>query len=67
MYLRYVLTYRNVEKLLAELRTQVDQVTIYRWGAAIRPATDRCGGPCRHVPGGRWFVDETYVKSRGGG
>ncbi|MDT5162298.1 MAG: transposase, family, partial [Mycobacterium sp.] len=30
-YLRYRLSYRDVEELLAERGVQVDHVTIYRW------------------------------------
>jgi hypothetical protein len=31
MYLRYGLSYRDVEELLAERDIEVDHVTIYRW------------------------------------
>src|SRR3954463_4709973 len=31
-YLRYGLSYRDVEDLLAERRIDVDHVTVYRWG-----------------------------------
>ena len=41
-YLRYGLSYRDVEELLAERGVDVD-----------------------HVPGDRWYVDETYVKVNG--
>jgi transposase-like protein len=34
-------------------------------GAAVHPATDRRSTTCRHAPGDRWFVDETYVKIAG--
>ncbi len=30
-YLRYCLSYRDVEELLAERGIQVDHVTVYRW------------------------------------
>jgi IS6 family transposase len=30
-YLRYGLSYREVEELLAERAVEVDHVTIYRW------------------------------------
>jgi transposase-like protein len=30
-YLRYALSYRDAEELLAERGTHVDHVTIYRW------------------------------------
>jgi transposase, IS6 family len=40
-YLRYGLSYRDVEELLAERGIEVDHVTIYRW-VQIRP---RMAGP----------------------
>ena len=33
-------------------------------GAAFHAGVHR-GRPCRHVPGDRWFVDETYLKVAG--
>ena len=36
-YLRYALSYRNVEKLLAERGVEVDHVTIYRWVQRFTP------------------------------
>jgi transposase-like protein len=32
-YLRYGLSYRDVEELLAERGIDVDHVTVYRWGS----------------------------------
>jgi transposase, IS6 family len=34
-------------------------------GAAVHPLLAEAARPCRHVPGDRWFVDETYVKVAG--
>jgi len=34
-YLRYGLSYRDVEELLAERGIEVDHVTVYRWVAAL--------------------------------
>ena len=36
-YLRYGLSYRDVEELLAERGIEVDQVTIYRWVQRFTP------------------------------
>ena len=59
-YLRYGLSYRDVEELLAERGIAVDHVTIYRWvqrftrsssrrrgRAAMPPVT--AGSPTRHM------------------
>jgi hypothetical protein len=43
-YLRFALSYRDVEELLAERGIQVDHVTIYRWLPL---------GPALHGPAGR--------------
>jgi hypothetical protein len=40
-------------------------VTIYRWVQRFTPLLIYVARPCRHAPGDRWFVDETYVKGAG--
>jgi transposase-like protein len=64
-YLRYSLSYRDVEELLAERGITVDHVTIYRWVQRFTALLIDAARPCRHVPGDRWFADETYVKVAG--
>ena len=57
-YLRYGLSWRAVEELLAERGVTVDHVTIYRWVQRFTPEFIEVVRPCRHGPGDRWFVDE---------
>ncbi len=64
-YLRYGLSYRDVEELLAERGVTVDHVTVFRWVQRFTPEFISAARPCRRVPGDRWFVDETYVKVAG--
>ena len=64
-YLRYGLSYRDVEELLNERGIEVDHVTIYRWVQRFTPLLIDAARPCRHAVGSRWFVDETYVKVSG--
>jgi len=64
-YLRYGLSYRDVEELLAERGIEVDHVTIYGWVQRFTPLLIDAARPCRHSVGDRWFVDETYVKVAG--
>jgi transposase-like protein len=64
-YLRYGLSYRDVEELLAERGVDVDHVTIYRWVQRFTPLVIEAARPCRHSVGERWFVDETYVRVAG--
>jgi transposase-like protein len=64
-YLRFGLSYRDVEELLAERGVQVDHVTIYRWVLRFMSLLAEAARPCRHRVGDRWQVDETYVKVAG--
>jgi transposase-like protein len=64
-YLRFGLSYRDVEELLTERGVEVDHVTVYRWVLRFTPLLAKAARPCRHAVGDRWFVDETYVKVAG--
>jgi transposase-like protein len=64
-YLRYGLSYRDVEELLAERGVEVDHVTVYRWVQRFTPLFADAARPLRHACGDRWFVDETYLKVAG--
>jgi transposase-like protein len=52
-YLRYGLSYRDVEESLAERGVEVDHVTVYRWGSGypwrtgLRSAGGAVGRSCR--------------------
>src|SRR3954470_12140035 len=59
-YLRFGLSYRDLEELLAERGIEVDHVTLYRWVQRFTPLIVEAARPRRHAAGGRWFVDETY-------
>jgi len=64
-YLRFGLSYRDLEELLAERGIDVDHVTLFRWVQRFTPLLVEAARPCRHSVGSRWFVDETYVKVAG--
>ena len=64
-YLRFGLSYRDVQELLAERGIEVDHITIYRWVLGFTPLLAEVARPCRHAVGDRWQVDETYVKVAG--
>lgn len=64
-YLRYGLSYRDVDELLAERGIKVDHVTVYSVGAEVHPITDRRCTTCRHAAGDRWVVDATSAKVAG--
>ena len=64
-YLRFGLSFRDVEELLAERGVEVDHVTVYRWVQRFTPLLAEAARPCRHSVGDCWQVDETYVKVAG--
>ncbi len=64
-YLRFGLSYRDVEELLVERGVEVDHVTVYRWVLRFTPLLADAARLCRHAVGDRWRVDETYVKVAG--
>ena len=64
-YLRFGLSYRAVEELLAQRGIEVDHVTIYRWVQRFTPLLADAARPGRHAVGDRWQADETYVKVAG--
>ena len=64
-YLRFGLSYRDVEELLAERGIDVDHVTIFRWVQRFTPELIDAARPYRHTVGSCWFVDETYVRVAG--
>jgi transposase-like protein len=57
-YLRYSLSYRAVEELLAERGVEVDHVTVYRWVQTFSSEFVDPARPPRRSVGDRWFVDE---------
>jgi IS6 family transposase len=61
-YLRFGLSYRDVEELLAERAAEVDHVNVYRWVQRFTPLLADAAGPCRHIVGDRWQV----INRRGG-
>jgi transposase-like protein len=64
-YLRYGLSYRDVEELPAERGITVDHVTIYRWVQRFTLGFIEAARSGRHAPGDRWFADETSMKVAG--
>jgi hypothetical protein len=53
-YLRFGLSYRDLEELRAERGIKVDHVTVYRWGDAIHAQLAEAARPNRHSVGSLW-------------
>lgn len=64
-YLRYALSYRDLEEMLAERGLSVAHTTIFRWGQAYAPEIDKRIHPHLKPTTDSWRVDETYVKVKG--
>ena len=56
-YLRYGLSYRDVEELLVERGVEVDHVTVYRWVQRFIPLLADAARFARHSPCDRCHVD----------
>ena len=64
-YLRYPLSYRDIEELFIERGLEVDHSTLNRWVLAYAPLIERRLRTFRQPHCGSIRVDETYVKVRG--
>jgi transposase, IS6 family len=61
-YLRYALSYRDVEELLRERGISVDHTTVFRWVQRYAPELDKRCRPQLKVTNDSYRVDETYIK-----
>jgi len=64
-YLRYALSYRDLEEIMAERGLSVDHTTIYRWVQRYAPELEKRCRPHLKTTNDSWRVDETYVKVKG--
>ena len=64
-YLRYPLSYRDIEELFLERGLEVDHSTLNRWVLAYAPLIERRLRTFRKPPCGSIRVNETYIKVRG--
>ena len=64
-YLRYSLTYRDLEEIMLERNLSIDHVTIWRWVQRYAPVLNLRIRREMRRPNRSWRVDETYVKVAG--
>jgi IS6 family transposase len=64
-YLRYSLSYRDLEEIIAERGLSVDHVTIWRWVQRYAPILNQRIRRELRRPNRSWRVDETYVRVAG--
>jgi transposase-like protein len=64
-YLRYSLSYRDLEEMMVERGLPIDHTTIYRWVQHFAPIFEkRCRAKLKPT-NDSWRVDETYIKVKG--
>ena len=64
-YLRYSLSYRDLEEMMRERGLTVDHTTIYRWVQRYAPELEKRCRPHLKSTNDSWRVDETYIKVKG--
>ena len=64
-YVRYSLSYRDLEEMMLERGLQVDHTTIYRWVQHYAQELERRCRPHVKPTTDSWRVDETYIKIKG--
>src|SRR5689334_14546514 len=65
LYLRFTLSYRDVEELLAERGLDISYETIRCWVLKFGPLIARRLRRCRPRPSNRWHLDEDGVRIAG--
>ena len=64
-YLKYPLSYRNLEEMMAERGIKVDHTTIMRWVHQYSPEIEKKIRRHLRPTNDSWRVDETYIKVKG--
>jgi transposase, IS6 family len=64
-YLKYPLSYRNVEEMMEERGLSITHTTIMRWVNQYSPIIDKKIRKYLHPTNDSWRVDETYIKIKG--
>src|SRR3954468_7252456 len=65
LYLRFTLSYRDVEELLAERGLEISYETVRRWVLKFGPGFARRLRRSRPQPSNRWHLDEMVVRIAG--
>jgi transposase, IS6 family len=61
-YLRYTLSYPDVEELLRGRGVSIDHTTMFRWVQCYAPELDKCCRPSLRATTDSSRVDETSIK-----
>lgn len=64
-YIRYAVSYRDLEEILAERGVQVNHATLNRWVVKYAPQIAAQAQARKRQTAKSWRVDETYIKVKG--
>lgn len=64
-YLAYGLSLRDLKEMMAERGISIDHSTIHRWVVHFTPVLLKRFNQRKRTVGGKWHMDETYIKVRG--
>ncbi|TMV08160.1 IS6 family transposase [Arenibacterium halophilum] len=64
-YLRYAVSYRDLEEILAEREVKVDHATLNRWVVKFAPLIAARAQAKKRRTAPSWRMDETYIKVKG--
>ena len=64
-YLQFPISYRDLERMLADRGVSVDHTTVSRWTQRHAPEIEKRLRPHLQMTNGSWRVDETYIKVKG--
>ncbi len=64
-YLAYSLSLRDLEEMMAERGISVDHATVHRWVIRYSPELLERFNLRKRAVGGKWHMDETYIRVRG--
>ena len=64
-YVRYAVSYRDLEEILAERGVSVDHATLNRWVVKFAPLIAAQAQAKKRPTANSWRMDETYIKVKG--
>ncbi|TCT28182.1 hypothetical protein EDC90_106510 [Martelella mediterranea] len=64
-YVRYAVSYRDLEEIMAERGVNVDHATLNRWVVKYSPLIAREAHRRKSTTNSSWRMDETYGKVKG--
>ena len=64
-YVRYAVSYRDLEEIMAERGVEVDHATLNLWVVKYSPLIAKEAHKRKHRTATSWRMDETYIKVKG--